>query len=490
MIKKLILLPLILISESLWANGNTGGMDGGGGGTLPAYPVSASEVREFAEMAKSKLYYLLNGYEDPDAHLSTIPLQKKLFGGPRKAQEVLNDLRLEVRENAPCLTSNGTEVDASIHALKPNTICLSADRISKKIDKAMVEREVLALLMHEVAHFMGADEAEATELQQDIAWRIMNSDSGDAINEEKLRDEISYFFWNLAGGIEAVEAGNFVDANMRLDLALFRLTTWEGEAVGKSYVYKLYGNRESNYLSLLRIKVVKANEYIKSLIPGPDQEKNKIRYELPFEGRDYFLNSDDSFDTDPYADEKIMKLKSSQDALNLLKELEKEYAVRQVFTQQTAFGMRAPMLNGHLTIPTQNPWENFVGTYAVQSVQCDVENGFNKEVEFQVYKADDKLYFKRATASSSGSDAIVFGAYHVNTFVTNYGKTSDGGAFMTNENGGSWSSRGFGDTRFSEVRLKTNSDKTFELTQVYKYLPQDVSKTDFVQTCVYKGIVQ
>ena len=266
MTKKLILLPLLLLTETLWAGGNTGGMDGGGGGTLPAHPASIYEIQDIAQEAKPDLLYLLNGYEWREKYDQQKPLYKKLFGGPRKAQEVLKDLRLEVRLDKPCFTSGGTEVDGSIYGLKSNTICLSAFRISQKVDKAAAEREVLALLMHEISHFLGATEDEAVDLQKDISWWILNAKADSRLEGDRIRNTLDSFESLLGGGIEALAQADLIKANERLSSALVNLNKFEG--LTYSSPYKLFEARDKQYQDLLRLKVIWANNFVETLIPG------------------------------------------------------------------------------------------------------------------------------------------------------------------------------------------------------------------------------
>lgn len=490
MTKKLILLPFLLLSETLWAGGNTGGMDGGGGGTLPAHPASVYEIQDIAQEAKPQLFYLLNGYEWREKYDRQKPLYKKLFGGPRKAQEVLKDLLLEVRLDKPCLTSGGTEVDGSIYALKPNTICLSAFRISQKIDKAAAEREVLALLMHEVSHFMGATEDEAVELQKDISWWILNAKVDSKLNEEGIRSELDGFESLLESGIEALNQSDLSKANEQLSKSLVRLTRWEG--MTNSSPYKLLEPREEQYQDLLRLKLTWANNYIETLIPGADQSWAIDQYIKIFNGRDFFVAHEDiGWDKEHlYRDEKVQRLHSLEDLKNLLLFLKSEYEIRNVYTYQITFGMRWMHLNGHLTVSATNPWENFVGQYVVQSVKCDSPSTRENEIEFRVDKTAAGLYLRKIFSSAYMTDGIEFGAYNVNAYLNSYGETSDGGVFMIHEMGGSWSTRDYADTQISDFRLKKVSGNNFEITRTSYYLPKDVTKPDSIRTCVFNGVIR
>lgn len=490
MIKKLILLPLLLLAETLWAGGNTGGMDGGGGGTLPAHPASIYEIQDIAQEAKPDLLYLLNGYEWREKYDQQKPLYKKLFGGPRKAQEVLKDLRLEVRLDKPCLTSGGTEVDGSIYGLKSNTICLSAFRISQKVDKAAAEREVLALLMHEISHFLGATEDEAVDLQKDISWWILNAKADSRLEGDSIRYALDSFESLLGGGIEALTQADLAKANERLSSALINLNKFEG--LTYSSPYRLFEARDEQYQDLLRLKLIWARNFVETLIPGSEQNYAIDQYNKMFNGREYFVAYEDmGWDKDHlYRNEQVQKLHSVTELTDLLLQLKREYEIRSAYTYQVTFGMRWMTLKGHLTVPANNPWEKFVGQYVVQSVQCDSPSNRENETEFDVEKSPAGLYFRHIFQSASMSDRIEFGAYNMNAYLNNYGETQDGGVFMIHEMGGSWSTRDYADTQISSLVLKKTSDGQFELIRKTSYLPKDVTKTDSVRTCTFKGMIR
>lgn len=498
--KKIFLLLLTLtLTNTLWAEGgNTGGMDGGGGGTLPTEPVSIFTIQSIAEESKQQLLYLFNYYEYLKGYSSKNSLFQKLFGGTRKVQEVLKDLRLEVRTDKPCYTAKGTEVDASIYAQKSNTICLSAFRISKKVDKVLAEREVTALLMHEVSHFLGTNEEEALDLQKEIARFISDSKSDSKLKEAELRYEFSHFQSQLSSGIDFLEKNQLTKAKEQLSIAIDNLQPWQFLASSAPYMF--FGIREQQYQDLLGLKLLWATTYLATLIDnctpvfpgcGFDRADAQDRYNKIFKDRNFFFAYEDAIweSNHLYRNEKIYKLQSVPELILLLNEIQKEYHIRGAYSYQATFGMRWLNLDGHLTAPAKNPWENFMGTYSVQSVQCDFENKNTNEVQFKIEKLSDKLYITRIFPSASMTDLIELGAYNVNTYLNNYGTTPDRSVFMTHEYGGSWSQRMFVDTKISDFRLKTNPDKTFEITRTDSYFPRDITQADSVHTCVYKGII-
>lgn len=490
MIKNFVFILGLLISEIIFASGNTGGMDGGGGGTLPSHPASVYEIQDIAQESKEDLLYLLNSYEWREKYDQKKPLYQKLFGDSRKAQEILKDLRLEVRLDKPCYTSQGVEVDGSIYALKPNTICLSAFRISQKLDKAVAKREVLALLMHEVSHFLGATEVEAVEFQEDISWWILNAKPNAELDGEAIRMGLNHFESLLSSGIEFLNKADLLAAEQKLSQALVGLTQFEGLA--HSSPYKLFSFQEDQYQDLLRLKIIWATKFLKTLMPGQDQQYDTDEYNKIFNGREYFLAGEEmAWDKNYiYKSEKIQKLHNLIELQQLLNQIATEYDIRSAYTYQVTFGMRWMNLNGHSTVPTVNPWLKYVATYVVESVSCDIPSRSDNEIKFIVENSATGLYFREIFQSAQMSDRIEFGAYNVNAYLNNYGETKDGSVFMTHERGGSWSTRDYADSQVSHIILKKLENNKFELTRTSIYQPKDVTKIETQQTCVFKGTIQ
>lgn len=487
--KKLFLTILILFTQKIFAAGNAGGMDGGGGGTLPAHPVSVYKVQEIVQESKQKLLYLFNTYEVNLKYGPRTSLLDKLFLGPRKAQEVLNDLRVEVRTEKPCLTSQGTEVDGSIHGSKPNTICISAFRISQKIDLAVAEREILGLLLHEVSHFMGADELEATELQKDIVWLILNAPQGSNIDPEKLRNEISDSLNYLRKTIEETQIAEFDVASEWLSRTLLALTHFGGSS--SSPVFQVFNPREQDYQELLRTKVIWARNYLKTLIAGPNQAEDQREYDSRFGDQDHFLLKDDFFPQSHfYINEKIYKIKSTTELMDLLKSLEREYEVRNSYVWQSSFGNNWLDLNGHLTRTFANPWKNFTGVYAVHNSQCSANSNFKDLKEIKIYLSGERLYLGKVFTGGYSNDRIELGTYNVNTYLNDYGLISSNKVYMTHEMGGSWSDRTYLDRSVSKLVLETFPDQSFKIIIENTFEDQDVTKPDSKNSCVLTGTFQ
>lgn len=455
--KTIFIALLVLSTQTAFPASIIGGMDGGGGGTLPTYPVPVYMVQDIAYEAKPKLLFLFNSYERQLKYPQRNSLVSKLFLGPRKVQDVLKDLRVEVRSDQPCLSSQGTEVDGSIFGIKPNTICISAFRISQKVDMAVADREILALLAHEVSHFMGADESEATDLQKEIAWSILNSPQGTEIDFERIRNDYSDGISLLEKTIEELEENRLDTGLSWFSRALVALTRMKADSA--SLIFRAFSPREEDYQDLLRLRLIWAARFLKTTIPGPDQTEHKNNYEVRFNGRDHFLLADEIlFENHLYAMEKILKIDSTSELIDLLISITKEYEVRSAYLYQSTFGNDWLLIDGHLTKTFINPWENFTGSYYVQKIECtsSEDSSLNMDLlKIRIYKSGDSLILEKKTPWGYASDRIELGAFNFNTYLNDYGLIASNKVYMTHEMGGSWSNLTFLDRYVSKFSLET-----------------------------------
>ncbi len=489
---KFILLQfvIVLLTRVTYGDANAGGMDGGGGGTLPAQPVPIYQVREIAEESKPLLLFLLNYLEKHRIGLDSPGLGAKLFDGPRKAQEVLKYLRLEVREESPCYTKDGREVDGSIHGTKPNTICLSAFSISKKIDVAVAKREILALLIHEISHFLGADELEASSLQKKVAWTLQFYGSDEKFNEDHLRDLFSTFRWSLSEVPALLRSNNLELARKHLNDALLNLQRFEGASSNMPYL--VFGPQEESYQDLLRLKLTWAREFLNTQIQDAEQELHTKGYLDTFGGREFFMAHQEGLTgSHPYRNEKIIKLHNLPELIQQLEGLIREYDVRSAYVYQATYGNHWITLDGHLTIPSKNPWLDFLGRYHVESIRCDREKPDRGEIEFRIEQhPSGTLFFTSLTKNSSGSDRLELGAYNVNRYLNRYGSTPDGGVYFLEEMGGTWTQRMYIDSFWGTTKLLRTSPNRFQLIRESHFDYRDPKRPDQTQTCIYEGTIQ
>lgn len=155
-----------------------GGVVSGGGNKLQSLPVNGNEIAEIINNIKIPTDYAIRRVEmflswhsrsmkiepplgvENDQRLQS--LNRKLFGGKINIYEALQQADLRPQWTGPCLDHDGNEVDGS--ATDAPIICLSIERLSDMI-KDSAQRELVALVAHEVSHMLGTDEAEATLFQ-------------------------------------------------------------------------------------------------------------------------------------------------------------------------------------------------------------------------------------------------------------------------------------------------------------------------------------
>lgn len=150
---------------------------GGGGGALPKIPVTVKEVEYTIEHSKHMIVTWLHNFENrfrtdcgnvatQDDYLLTEPILRMLFAGPKDIFATLENLKIEVRSTSACHDINGKRTDASVHSSIPGAICISSQRLAKKLVQADMPGQVSALILHELSHLMGADEPTAKLIQK------------------------------------------------------------------------------------------------------------------------------------------------------------------------------------------------------------------------------------------------------------------------------------------------------------------------------------
>lgn len=159
-----------------------GGIDGGGGGTLPANPISIEYAENIIQHSKQDLRLLYRSFQRRmryDTDFFGAELTAKLSGGAALI-DVLEKTDIEILLDKPCHDLYGNETDGSVHASKPNAICMSVFRIAPKLSTERARAEILALITHELGHVLGADENEAVRLQYISVSYLQKTDSESA----------------------------------------------------------------------------------------------------------------------------------------------------------------------------------------------------------------------------------------------------------------------------------------------------------------------
>ncbi|MDO9182635.1 MAG: hypothetical protein Q7U04_09515 [Bacteriovorax sp.] len=141
-----------------------GGVDGGGGNTFIAQPVTSEEIESvIVSDAKVALSGFFIGNEKLLA--STKPEYQKLYP---KIFTLLDTVAIEIRSNQLCSDHEGNHKDGSIYAQSENAICISTYSMAGKLNQQNYEAETFGLIAHELSHLAGFNEVEAIQLQNDV----------------------------------------------------------------------------------------------------------------------------------------------------------------------------------------------------------------------------------------------------------------------------------------------------------------------------------
>jgi hypothetical protein len=169
----LAFLTLTFLSQNVLAREEGG--ESTGGGNAKSDLISKEEILEIARKSKLTIYFYLQGAEARFQSLTSAKaraLHAPLFPPNRDPFQVLAKMEIDAIQEQPCYNEKREEKDASANA-KTGRVCLSLDRLSKRISRSVGEQEVLALLVHEFSHLLGAfDEPPAEALQEDFRRRF------------------------------------------------------------------------------------------------------------------------------------------------------------------------------------------------------------------------------------------------------------------------------------------------------------------------------
>lgn len=447
--------PILQIEE--------GGVDGGGGGTLPANPIKVYRAVEIIKNAKKDLWAVFNIQTFFDRKTPSI-LNSKLFMQPVTLWDIFYSTNLEILEDRACKDSVGRDVDGSIHASRPNTICISAYRIAPKLIEERARTEILALIAHELSHLVGANEIEARQFQAEIAddlsdlvtksWtenytKVLATDSQQLFSNiarlevnvpkmklSKLADDIDRV---VNGFLSFGTTDNFfaqraftMDEQAAFELQFSRL------ALASLWIHSQTGTPESYYTELLD-----------QAFQGADEIPNR-QFDNPYS----FGPSTD----DIYGDVILRRIHDRT-------ELQAEISSISKYIESLATAMGQLSLNirpNPLPVPNPGttPWAALVGTYDVVAVTCTPGASLSIVVGFSIAppSATNPSYrliqltsygYSDIGGLENGADGPLGGGY---TSVTG-GLDSTGApwAERQNELGDRWGGEGF---NFKQNRIQ------------------------------------
>jgi hypothetical protein len=458
-----------------------GGMDGGGGVTLPVDPADAYEVEQVAQIARPKLLLFLNAIEVYDLLQSSPKLREKLFEGPVTVQDALKNIRLEFRSDTNCKDRTGNEVDASIFGLKPNTICLSSNRIGKKLSKLAVFGEVTALLAHEVSHFMGATEDEAQKLQIIVRDNVISSQHlfKNELLLVNVRFQLESASSTLTSALQKLVLADYENSSNQIIQFKYDFSKIKFH-LDSRFELSLFNGLEMDYhdflLEQLRIMAI----YLDSISSSGSAKRSQFLYEDLFKGSQ-FIEFGKHNPYNKYVGFKIYKSNTPADATKELKRIQKELDLRTFYLISVGSDTNWLSINGHLTAPAVNPFEKFVGEYQVTQNQCD-KGGFTRT---KITISNDEMLKMRYEGNNfTSEDILEFGNYLSSGNISALGG-SDSHAYFSTDSGGSWERRQahLGDRYVNTTKIEKLSDTDFSMTLTTKIFFQNMKKADTISSC-------
>lgn len=162
---------ILFVSHSSFA----GGVSGGGGNVINPIPPDSGCVPDHdyvEELVQKSRYPIFNFLKRKSQQLNSNQLIgdekivfQKLINSKENIFEIVNHVKPHVEEDQPCFDNEGNPVDGSTLSSKPNSICISAQRLIEKVHVKELPPQTRALLLHEYSEVSGLSEEEATFIQ-------------------------------------------------------------------------------------------------------------------------------------------------------------------------------------------------------------------------------------------------------------------------------------------------------------------------------------
>lgn len=355
-----------------------GGISAGGGGTLPSNPIGTYRVVQILAEAKRQLRL----YITDERKYDRTGLNQKFFFGEENLATQLEKTDIEILEDRPCKDRNGHDVDASIVASRPNTICFSAFRVAPKLVEEVANKEIVALLVHELSHFLGATEEEAVSLQRFAALRLQDvtSKDADALANFKytmdVSEELSIHANFRKSALEAVQKKDISTAVKILHETYDRLNNYDKYFTNLPFSFIDY--KINNYKFLLQAHLHLTALYLTSQDPNDKlAEEAKIEYHNCFGDKAEVTTAEIQQNCD-----RVWKDIFDQGYI-FRKATSPEHAIRdlgaaQLFMYELSSQVRAIGFNQPLpkfTLPGEldktHPWQKFVGYYNAEQIHCE-----------------------------------------------------------------------------------------------------------------------
>jgi len=186
--KSLLLIATVLLASTARAGGSAEG-----GGNLMIQLSTPDQVSTAIDKAvrdansdliiqnlslgSSLLRDELNEFFEAEAPVRLVELVKEIWE-QNKVLSTFDNMRIE-KKNGPCLTADGTEVDASVNDTDPKApVCFSLTRLGR-LPQGLLNSQLRPLVIHEVMHKMGYGEADAQLMQMYHLAEVISGRAGD-----------------------------------------------------------------------------------------------------------------------------------------------------------------------------------------------------------------------------------------------------------------------------------------------------------------------
>ncbi|WP_413290969.1 hypothetical protein [Bdellovibrio sp. HCB337] len=364
-----------------------GGISAGGGGTLPADPIHVFEAVGILTEAKRDLRLIIRNMQKFERSYNDAFEEKFYFAKDNLATK-LETTDLEILEDKPCKDKNGRDVDASIHASRPNTICFSAFSVAPKLIIENAHKEIMALLVHELGHFLGANETEARKLQQRTLtfMRGINHEYVETLWKETwgITESFNFLYTSKEKVQEAIKQNDVKAVDTEIQSWVNQLDNYDKPFENKDLALLDYTIKE--YEAVMRMKLRFAQIYFDTQIEGDFQEMAKESYAKCFgdqtavKVKDFPEDCPMAYLNDSmYGEYVISKLTSLADLEEYLVDVKVYLRDLASHTRAIAFTQPLPVFHLPTTPKEVHPWLKFTGMYNATLIGCSStsQNNYN-----------------------------------------------------------------------------------------------------------------
>lgn len=173
MTRKMLLLGIFAIGLNAQAGPR---IVGNGGDVIEANPISTMDIERLLPAAKlpilSWLHHLDRNIQiakersgQNQLYINPTSAERLLFQSGEKVYGILDRLQINFTAETPCGSIDGWR-DGSVISMPVSEICISGYSMSRKLNRRNAPLQLQALILHELSHLLGANEAEAVSLQR------------------------------------------------------------------------------------------------------------------------------------------------------------------------------------------------------------------------------------------------------------------------------------------------------------------------------------